>query len=879
MKKKMLKTFILTSVLWCYFAAIAQMDSTHNTARYPVHQVAINSNRQATQTWAWRFPQSISIGTSWSNWTRTTLPTTTPYYPITSFYQGWPIPTDHSSGHIIEQMPVKNLSLLGFYWEDENSLPLTPMQIIHANAGDTLLLDTKLVRTTGWPTITSTLTWNGSPLLFFTNTLDHGASQVTLVLREQSIPALRAPTNVHSPDLRRELGSTINWIDEITATWGASTNNKIPPMGEIKPVSLTNGMCPILTDNLTTYTKIGTALHSYEIRDTQSLSPDYPFDNTFTTTSRRITVYTPTAPTLRIRYATTADAGFASESYNPHAPLLCGGEDGWTKQPLDISIDPGSIVGTFDTMLLLPDLNTTATNGIATRTNYHMESPNDTGTSIFGRLTAVGDASNELSGTVDGLIKIDRTSPIPAVTHEGEFNFTDNSTDALSGMSLTRPSKIAFSEPEGAQPEIDAFTIFEDIPIMPNRTYDVWVLATDKAGNVAITRVLSDIFLANKVVEITKDTDHGATLHVAGCPEAASVSVDNCTSECSAGANVEIQEKSALTYKLTLTNTDLTDTASGTFEDYLPEGSIVSTMPVVTPAGSATVTFDLESTGSYSGRYKVSGTYADLAPGEQIEIDILSQVPVFDKVITTNNIIRNQASTNWTIGAGASQKTGVADSNYTVHELTDIPSVETRFTKVGADNLDFGLTEAEFALYRWNGALAPTTEELNHMVDPSMVVDNTLAGGDWVRVTYDGEDATALTDIFTPATEPRGVVDLGDLPTGIYTLIETKAPVGYALPVGQWILMIDSEKDNGGADDWQVEFIGKSHTIMPPAAIRDTSGSEPVYQLVNAKPFVIGMSGLSGTNGLLLLGFVIMALAGNTYLVNAYKQNKKNETQ
>ena len=411
---------------------------------------------------------------------------------------------------------------------------------------------------------------------------------------------------------------------------------------------------------------------------------------------------------------------------------------------------------------------------------------------------------------------------------------------------------------------------------MLDGTYDVWVCSTDKAGNTATERVLTDILLLNSTVELTKDTDQGATLHVVGCPDSDSVSVTGCTPECSEGANVKIEEKSALTYKLTLTNTDLSDTASGTFEDYLPEGTTISTMPAVTPVGSATVTFDLETTGPYASRYKVSGTYTDLAPGGQIEVDILTQAPAFDKVIATNNILNNQASTNWTIGTGVTQRTGNTDSNYAVHELTDIPSVETHFMKVGADDLTQGLTGAEFALYRWDGALDPTTAERNHMVDQTLLVDNTLVGGDWVRVKYDGEDATALTDLFTPASTPLGEVDFGDLPAGIYTLIETKSPSGYALPMGQWILTIDPTKGNSGTDDWQIEFVGKSHAIMPPAAIRDTSGSEPVYLLVNAKPFTIGLSGLGGTKGILLLGFVIMALAGNTYLVHSYKQKSKN---
>ena len=685
----------------------------------------------------------------------------------------------------------------------------------------------------------------------------------------------RPPILVNQPHERVMLGSTVNWVHGIEALSGFSGHN-IPSWGIISPLGLLGSTYPELSTSGAVYDRVGTLVHGFRVQDEHSLSPLYPEDNTYTDGTRRITVYTDMEPLVDMKYGSTAEMPLIGIDYNPLLTLPCDGESGWTNQPLDIAIDPDTIVGTFDTLLTLPDLTTTATNAIATRTNYHIESSSTLGTPISGVLTAVGDASNLLSGTVNGFVKIDKTNPIPAATHAGGYNFTDDSTDALSGISLTRPSEIAFSAPSGPEPAPGDFSAFDAIPTMPDGTYDIWVTTTDKAGNTATERVLTDILLLNGTVELTKDTDQGATLHITGCPDADSTSITGCTPECSLGANVEIEEKSPLTYKLTLTNTDISDTALGTFEDYLPEGTIVSTLPTVTPAGSATVTFDLETTGPYTGRYKVSGTYTNLAPSGQIEIDILTRAPAFDKVTAMNNIINNQAFTNWTIGVGPSERTGSTDSNYVVHELTDIPSVETLFTKVGANDLDLGLTGAEFALYRWDGALTPTTAELNHMVDQSLLIDNTLAGGDWVRVKYDGEDATALTDLFTPASTPLGEVDLGDLPAGIYTLIETKAPSGYVLPMGQWILTIDPSKGDTGASDWKIDFVGKSSSIAPPAAIRDESiPGVPTYKIINAEPFLIGLSGLEGTTGMLLTGFIIMAIATNTYLVRRYKQREK----
>ena len=681
------------------------------------------------------------------------------------------------------------------------------------------------------------------------------------------------PIVTESPDLLVKVGDNINWGDGIYATWGHSTTRTIPTEGEVRVLGLTGGIHPALTDNAFTYTKIGTAELDYAVRDLHSLGLEFPYDDSFTTVSRKITVYTDECPEIKMSYA---DGIHIYSIYTPNGPLPCGGEFGWTNESIDISVEPGAIIGTFDTRLTLPDVATSATNAIATRPYYHIESTSALGTPISGVLTAVGDASNLLSATVTGFVKIDKTNPIPAATHVSGYNFIDDSTDVLSGLSVTRPSKIAFSAPSGLQPAPGDFSTFDTIPTMPDGTYDVWVRSTDKAGNTATERVLLDILLLNGTVELAKDTDQGATLHIAGCPDFDSVSITSCTPECSVGANVEIEEKSPLTYNLTLTNTDLSDMASGTFEDYLPEGTIISTIPTVTPAGSATVTFDIETTGPYTGRYKVSGTYTDLAPGGQIEIDILTRAPAFDKVTAMNNIITNQASTNWTIGTGPTERSGSTDSNYAVHELLEIPSVETLFTKVGANDLDVGLSGAEFALYRWNGALDPTTAELNHIIDYNVLVDNSLPGGDWVRVTYDGEDALALTDIFVSSASPLGEVDLGSLPEGVYTLIESNTVGGYALPMGQWILIIDPGKGDTGVNDWKIEFAGKSNSIAPPAAIRDESvPNAPTYKIVNAEPFLIGLSGLEGTTGMLLTGFIIMAIATNAYLVRRHKQREK----
>ena len=689
------------------------------------------------------------------------------------------------------------------------------------------------------------------------------------------------PTVTRSGNIDVFVGSPIDWLGEIDAHWGFSTHLKIPPNGDISMTPTSLSARGNLAEDLIVASRIGVYTFDYEIRDDHSLSAFFPLDQSFTTTSRKITVRTLDKPILQVHYHASALAADGlpippGTIYNPNAPTTpTGGEEGWTNQPLDIILDPDTILGTFDSVLKLPDFNTIVTNAIATRTNYHIESPNAVGTPISGVLSQVGDASNELSAVALGIVKIDTTPPIASATYNGGFSFTDTSGDALSGISTaTYPAQIAFTTPvSDMNPPTTGWEDLDNHTMTTQGNYDVWVRATDKAGNEHVVKIFADLFVGGEV-SITKNTDAGAVLHEAICQNFASITYeDDCEPACSIGLSPELLERSALTYKLTLTNTAEVGSAGGTFEDYLPEGVVVSTMPSVTPAGSATVDYALETLPPYAGRYKVSGTYTGLEPAGQIEIEIQTEVPLFDRSTPINNTLVNQATTDWSINAGV--LTGTNESNYATHKVM-IPRVETSFTKVGANDISQGFAGVEFVLYRWEGVLAPTIEEQNHIVDYSVLVDNTLSGGDWIRVTYDGEDALALTDIFVSNSSPIGEVDLGKLPKGIYTLIETKAPTGYNLPVGQWILTIDTDKTDSGAGDWKIEIVGKSNSIAPPAAIRDESvPNVPTYKIVNAEPFLIGLSGLGGTTGMILTGFVLMAIAGNTYFVWKYKYKKE----
>jgi len=698
------------------------------------------------------------------------------------------------------------------------------------------------------------------------------------------------PIVTRHDDIRVPFDTPTTTVEGIEAIHGFSTHIPIASSG-IEMISDSDR----LKDTSTTgahFDKIGVAHLEYRIRDEDSLGNRFINDRTYALTERKISVITDLKPTLQIYYADTArdrdnELIAPNTLYDPELEQLsCGGEAGWSNQPLVFSVNNNSIAGTYATTLTLEEQvvmseNKTVVRDIpmppnifTTMQSGSFQSSDETGTDVVAFLSEQGNATNVLSALDFGKVKIDTTPPEVKVEYIGGYAFDNETEDSLSGMSVAHPMQIAFMSPSSAVivPE-DAWEELDNHTMNTPGNYDIWVRAMDKAGNVTQEKVYEDFFIGGEV-SIVKDTPEGATLHVRDCPHFESMAIFACEDGCRVGEHSEVAAVTDFTYELTLTNTALIGNAVGTFEDYLPPGVRLTGELRISTEGGAVVEIhsELLTTGVYNGRQRVWGSYSALAPGEQIEITIPVKAPIFNKTSVASNIIRNQASTDWSIGVEAGQMFGSTLSNYANLQVIKPLGVETIFMKVGNDEPTLGLANAEFALYRWDGEDAPTREERNHMVEVGVLVDSTLPGGNWTRVKYDGEDATALTDIFYSSMFPAGEVDLGNLPEGVYTLIETKAPSGYELPIGQWILTINTANADTGEDDWQIEFEGKSLSMMPPAVARDTDEEVPVYRLINVRPFSIGLSGLRGTRGLLLIGFVFMAMAANTYLVCNYRR-------
>ena len=486
------------------------------------------------------------------------------------------------------------------------------------------------------------------------------------------------PIVTSSENLVRYVGETPNWTEGVTGTWGVTTGNKIPDRGQVINLSTsTLGYDPALSLTGHTYDFVGVTEHEFELRDEHSLSTlaQYQWDNTFTTTNRTLAIKTTLNPQLEMFYSSTSPAFLQGQIYDPSLPLqVCSGEEGWTSYPLDITLKQGAILGAFDAVLTLPDDNSVATNTSAHILDYHSESMGVAGTPVSGVLTQIGNTTVELSPTVYGLVRIDDTNPVPNVSFHGGSSFTDESDDALSGISGTRPSKIAFSAVDGSQPPSSAFTTFDSIAV-PQGTYDVWVWATDKAGNEAIAMVEGGVYIAGEVV-INKDTTLGATLHANDCSHRDSVSVDaGCEASCTFGTSIDVTGNMEITYQLTIANADTTLLGKGDFQDYLPLGTELIGTPAVTTSGGETVTIHTAtkvSGGTYDGRWQITGDYENLAPGDSFVVSITGSVPAYDDAPGATNIISNQATGTWEL---ATVSSGTMESGYANHLVNPSPKI------------------------------------------------------------------------------------------------------------------------------------------------------------------------------------------------------------
>ena len=155
-------------------------------------------------------------------------------------------------------------------------------------------------------------------------------------------------------------------------------------------------------------------------------------------------------------------------------------------------------------------------------------------------------------------------------------------------------------------------------------------------------------------------------------------------------------------------------------------------------------------------------------------------------------------------------------------EITNSTPQTFTFTKVAAEDNNKTLQGAKFALY------------------PLVCGDKNHAHTDLL----DPENPGACWGKGIPAeSDANGKVEFTKLPAGVYRLVETRAPDGYALPTGQWQVEL---KADGTA---KIKAIGN------PPAFSETNGS---YRLFNRKPMAMPDSGGRGVPRAAALGTALM---------------------
>ena len=572
------------------------------------------------------------------------------------------------------------------------------------------------------------------------------------------------PNDVRATNIVRFVGTGVTWLDEISARWGQTTTNTILPMGRITDLSLDTSLggglltdLRLSTDGLV-FDRIGVVTHSYVIQDDHALNttdPQYAGDNTKAETSRTITVKTPLAPALLVKYAdgvTDRDGtSIAGNIYKATASLNdCGGEDGWTNKKLDIEVNPAitpvPILGTFDTVLSIPSPAQTITKpsgtdgGVAIKKDYHTQT-SSAGLIPTGVLTQQGVPGNALSAPVSGKLLVDLTNPVPGANRKPDGTFEDDSSDALSGLSGQHESLIAFVPPGGGEPTDASYTKFDELPTLVTGQYDVWVWAFDKAGNNHKAKTLTNQTINGINIGFTKDADKGAMVHVNGCPNKDEMSKESgChDADCREGTHKEILSGEELTYELTIQNGDSSKTLTGTFTDYLPQGMIpIDTTTTTSLDGKTT---NIEYT-EESGRWKVTGVVT-VPTGEEAKIPISCTAPaITDSSLGITKVISNQATFIWTLGSGgAGETTGSSTSNHANHRINEQPSI-TKEANHGA------------AIHTYDCANSTSLEVKDDCESSCKVANTGLVGvGDTIeyKITFDNT-SNAIQYFATDAT-------------------------------------------------------------------------------------------------------------------------------
>lgn len=320
------------------------------------------------------------------------------------------------------------------------------------------------------------------------------------------------PKVTTNPDAEVKLGEDVNEIFAgfgITALWGADATKLIAwnekTNGTITNTTLTGDTDEDLSSDGVTFDQLGVKEHTYEIKDSHSLSTEaeYAGDDTKAETSRKVIVRTDAAPGLDLT-VNGSGAAYNNEWMAPNGKNA----DPDRQHGVDVtahSSDPGSYNISLRQADTLAATTWVQKNPVqnpekktATATNYNTETPKE-GTPFHAVLTGESTFANILLSpqTAEKRVFIDNTAP--TVTHgdasaENDYSkITATVNDALSGSAGAYYTIVQEAQGDVATQAVTAPTTPVDgtdwTPIeqyarpTSNGTYHVYVYGKDNASN------------------------------------------------------------------------------------------------------------------------------------------------------------------------------------------------------------------------------------------------------------------------------------------------------------------------------------------------------------------------------------------------------------
>ncbi|MDR1775293.1 MAG: hypothetical protein LBS17_02365 [Actinomycetes bacterium] len=302
-------------------------------------------------------------------------------------------------------------------------------------------------------------------------------------------------TTVYKPavtanDLVKYIGDPIpsyNWTQGVTAQW---TNPAKTDHVFGDSYGTTYGTITSLTDQVTidnalpnmggTVTGVGSCTQSLQAQDN---SGSKATANDQQTANRTILFKTRSAPNL---------TGWFDNAPQAATPYESGT---WTNRPVTVKAN-AAIDGYYRNALYRGDTQpagdaaptvsgASSTGGTADDACYTLS--NETGAdgvTFWGRMLTGGKENTALSETAGPLVvRIDLTDPVP----DAEYNegiVSDRSGDDLSGLN-TQATKFAAVAADSGEPDPGDYVSADDFEITVPGFYDIWVQATDNAGNTA----------------------------------------------------------------------------------------------------------------------------------------------------------------------------------------------------------------------------------------------------------------------------------------------------------------------------------------------------------------------------------------------------------